>query len=554
MGEPVVLEVHVLQTTPCRYDVHERGPAFVEPYTIYKICSEFAQIRCINILNPSEFYIKGYVVIMTTDDLAVAEMRIKLSPLSEHCYFEFYDVPLFTKEKHEKNLCDFTAELSMQSVENPTDNIFATLHDYCLEPIFEQPAISATDLMSLAYTCERFYSSAKKAFRTKEIDARLFDNMELWQAERFFRTFGKDIRFIKLFDSRLPPNDILVQFALQYCKKIEKFGGSVRFFSTLQAIQPIVPDLEELHIDCCYENLNKQMDILFNSSSVYRLKKMKFNLTGLTLPVIRLPHLSEVSLTQKGDQMKLELLAFFELNPQITKFELMGWCHQERGIDCILNMLPNLKELIIETEFDKYILHSCSCFRRLHQLKCLTIIGNNAVFCLEELYAADIRLTKLSITTAHNSYNVAEAICEFKSLRHLEINRSEHGLLMKIVEQLKDLEEIHVKVCNTFHTVRDVLNTGTNLKKVRIGVSTDRGSMFEHELLLFLMDKNLLRLIDIINTVKCVDLMVKVLIRTPGDTRDPMYNEKAFHNKWMKATPFCDIDIPSWVRLAPYDF
>lgn len=529
MSKTVERNVQMHQITLDRIS-HYRDSPVVDPYFIYKEYSAFARIRYIS------YQPRGFLVAMSmsASDLAAAEIRLKLSELAKYYNFVFCDAP--PPRKYETDLCRSTAQLSMQSEQEPAFSIFDTLHDDCLEPLFESPAMSANDLLSIAYTCKRFYPIAKKAFRTKEIDSELIGNMQLWQAELFFRTFGEEVRFINLLDLENVPNDIVVRIALQQCAKIVNFGCKVRYLSTIQAIQPRVADFDELSIDC-FSNRVHPMEILFKPSYEYRLKKLNFRYNILVLPHMKLPHLKEVSLIQKDLRLQMVLLDFFRLNSQITKFELKG-LNSPTGIHSIILLLPNLEELIIETTFDRTIIANCACFGKLKQLKCLKIYGVNVVPILDELYKGDVPLRRLSVTTMLNANGLVGAICKFKSLKQLQINRISYGRLMCIVEHLTHLEEIHIKLCNTLHTIRDVLRTGQQLKRAHFGISTDRDSVFEVELLFMLMDKHLLHEIDTIKKVKCVELVVEVLIRTSSTPDKILDDKQPFHIKWAKLPRF----------------
>lgn len=390
-------------------------------------------------------------------------------------------------------------ELRLQP-ENFSGTIVDLLNDDCLLQIFENPIISATDLLQLAYTCKRFHSIAKKAFSKKVITSKFFIKLELPQTEKFFRTFGECIKSVNFDSYGRNESRIRLCLMVEHCKNITSFeciGIQHRLLTAWIAgigsvIISIVPMLEKLSI--CGEP-SYGCRVLFRENIEYRLKELNISY-WVNLPMQRLSQLETVSLSNNWKVSPEDVVPFFNLNPQIKSLKLE---HLRLSFDIsqILDHLPNLMEL--ELSFVRNNLGSSStnvdCYRRLNRLKMLKILPIEDVqilYILRALCDGQTKLEKL-FWAGKCEPSVIDAVCKLKSITHLElIHANSNKNVTRLVENLKNL--VYIKAtCETFEGIHNALRSARCLKEAQFKIN----SMTLTE------QRNVSSILDAIDLIRC---------------------------------------------------
>lgn len=352
------------------------------------------------------------------------------------------------------------------------DNILNALNDDCLRELFETPTLSIWDLVSLAHVCKRFKRIAKLAFKSTFVDyERNFDGIELWRAREFFRTFGKSITSIDLTETEKASSDLIVRFMLEHCTKISKLGCEVYEPQTIVAMRSAMATIENLYLICWTRNF----PALFDSHTVYPLKKLDLECIPGMLPAVHLPHLEHLHLEIRNCSADPIDTPFFEMNPQIKVLKL-HFTTFSFGIDGILRHLPYIEELQLKqtstgsdalekTQSAADIFAQLKHLKRLHLHFTEWFNDTSASKVLEALIRGRVKLEHLSLYVYCNDdrLRICDAICQLKYLRQLEYAGLKDSELERVMNELRHLRHVDIGEVSTFKVVFNALKAGKRL-------------------------------------------------------------------------------------------
>lgn len=473
-------------------------------FAIYKLFRPFGRINNFIFV---DFTGWRFDIATFLDDPDPLQFEFQCQRVAENCGFEIVHKRRITVYVPERNLSRAIVAPA-NSVQDSSETIADILNDDCLLAIFESPMVRATELLSLAYTCKRFHSIAKKAFSKKIITNNLFGNMELWQTEKFFRTFGEHIKSVDICSVGLCESDVRLCLMLEHCKNITTLicHVSASRHTPIDYIPLARGDLLENLSIYYMNNYNCRSNFLylFNANAEYRLKKLVISSQELVLPRKRLSQLETVTLSNNS-HVSSDILPFFELNSQIKSLKLE---HVKLTFDTsqILDHLPNLMELKLKFVRNKNNTSSTENFggyRRLNRLKLLSIVSvqdDQILHIIKALCEGQIQLEKLE-WPGKCEEPVIDAICNIKSITHLKLTQANTNRnLARLATNLKSLVYIRFE-CETLEGVHNVLRSALCLKEAICFLKSR--ALTEQQNASELLDQ-----IDVIRCKRCLRLTV----------------------------------------------
>lgn len=349
------------------------------------------------------------------------------------------------------------------------------LNDSCLLEIFNQPAISLMDLTALANTCTRFLDLARSAFplkyeRTVDING-IFDGIELWRADEYFKAFGDLLTTLDVSNVRNVRNDIVLRFALAHCLRLTHLVCKAHHIRTIMALRPLMTALHELDLRC-YRAFNYA--ILFNCPEVYAMRKMRFKCPVLALPMLKMPHLTDLALEVDGSGYdQFEYCEYSRRHPIADVFVVQRNTHAV-GVDNILEDTINLRRLVlIDAYFHRRAPNLVSIFEHFEQLETLEIgcanetMQTDSICTILQAIRNRVRLRTLLLMNIRVTPEIINDVCNVRCIKELKINVSIGNVyLMQLVDEMRNLTSITLWP-DTIECIYEALVAANCLKKAK---------------------------------------------------------------------------------------
>lgn len=230
------------------------------------------------------------------------------------------------------------------TVETPAD-IFDILNDDCLLEIFESPTLSAVDLFSIARTCKRFYPLAKRAFRKKtHVTCELFNGMDLWQIDMFFRSFGEFITSIVLRSTDSPILEAMYDNQIELEKL--SFQCQVNDNSTVDAICQL-ESIKHLNLSAFPISDNNLNRIAYELNNLVAIEATCATFQGI---------LGVIKIASRLEKVKLELetVTLCKLFQAFSILEEIDAIARERHLELTIGFRLNQSYYELSTVFSLY--------------------------------------------------------------------------------------------------------------------------------------------------------------------------------------------------------
>lgn len=379
---------------------------------------------------------------------------------------------------------DFAMETSSsEGEENPRNqppaqdspkHILNLLNDDCIQTIFGE-LTNLQDFLSVAETCTRFQSNAKRCFRVlfnkvyidESSDTRF--SITVSKLPSFLDIFGKSVTSIGwlCYKDRISSDDDVLKMIAKHCVSLKKF-----------VIQGHDIDLSK----CLKFNVLEEFEMTFGTIRNFNLHS---EIRSLKLRDVRIVDVNWLIQSFSN----LLLIEFFKINA-VTDNVLMGLIRSNSQLlnikiaKCrnvtpsmfkrIVRHVPKLREFTFSAcvdqsmkNFDKKLLH----LSNLKDLRSLRILGRNfsASQLIRKLIEDGRAIEDLAIDGAES--NLAEEIGKLKKLKNLTLiaaNITEDSII-NLIQQLPALENIvTTSVSLTPIGINRILEAGTKLMAMSI--------------------------------------------------------------------------------------
>lgn len=369
---------------------------------------------------------------------------------------------------------EWTHPLSLAPATDSSANILNALDDNCVLYIFEMCLeMDPFGLCEMSRVCRRFKSITEQISREKFQSFSVCSYINrgpLWLVEDFYRIFGPRIIDVSYEAWDIP--DVLIGIVEEYCPNLESFKCSIKHQQSCKKIQQLAQRIKSLHIDWVNYDTFDLSGILdcpnLEALTIDNRKNQKHCL----LPSTKLPKLVDLCLvgTPFVDHVMYE--RFFEQNDQLETLTLSLIQDISFGVEKILNLLPNLRTLIIDDWFDAFQCDDFSCFGRLGSLKALDIASGAGIIdesrILNAIADNNIELEKLHCRLPRVGAGiVVDNVCRIKSLKCLELTCFENKAdLWDFAQRLPRLTEFKVCMEDAARAVKFLRHTNNGLDKV----------------------------------------------------------------------------------------
>lgn len=376
-------------------------------------------------------------------------------------------------EPFARSIIDVDKSLHPAPDQQSPDNILNALNDDCLRMIFDSEQFDLWDLCSIANVCKRFKSIVQRKINLKFGDEP-FDTASLYKYNKMLCRVEEYIQSVgsKCTSISLPYPHVVSGMCAKYCKNITELRCSL--FHCKAAALELRPLLFKLHkLDLNFrendQGTNWDLNKLFTADALVEemmLEGSRFIRPEVTLPTVNLPKLKQLRLSRIVLNDTETTTKFFSHNQQLKKLSLY-----KTNTNCnIFKYCPNVEELILtrgchikcddEAEFT---------LGNLKKLGVFVTDTDQVESFMTKLGAIAKSLQTLSIR--HTPAN----ICQFASIKELQIEECDDKELFCIAKRLIHLEFIYVissKV--TILGVHNFLqNCGENCRKAifRLNIS-----------------------------------------------------------------------------------
>lgn len=358
------------------------------------------------------------------------------------------------------------------------------LNDDCLLKVFH--LLKLADLCQVAFVNKRLNALIKRYIQTKyhvrfekKFDFIPYNGrINVQVAKAFFQIFGDEIEELKLtrdsFDGTFDDYNSMYQIFSsleQHCTIVKKF--TLHGFGTAGLNCKMFKHLSELTLEKCSVSRDwcemRKLKILRMSEVIFRQWPSHYS------PPNHFDNLIEVRLTDVNFE-NYNVSTLLEKNPNIKILSVVK-CHEISSN--FFTSLVHLKKLE-EFEFKKQLAsYSSVALNELHKmtnLKVLKMSFNDA-----PATAFFKGFTKNGIAIEHFEFRggrfndeTVSGIVKMQTLKILklyEVANVKEPYILRIADELKQLEELHIEICSA-HTTKDtlkaILNAPNQLKCLKI--------------------------------------------------------------------------------------
>lgn len=445
----------------------------------------------------NDSYVYMYVVNMKS---------ASVEDLKHHCQniADAYSFELNLTMDYQSTLFQWPIDIiqSMDSI--PTDQKskhqiqINSLNDDCLRYIFDLPDLSLADLMELTNTCERFNRLAKIALRKKYVkNIREFGDMDLWQAEKFFRQYGELIVSVDLSQSH--SDDIMLQLVTKYCANIINLVCRRSSARTIGILRHHMVKLHEFTI----EYAGDDFPTLFQPNIVYPLQKLRCRqFSNVCLPSMKFPQLTDVEIDTPITS-SLEDYSFFSVNPQIREFTLrhvvpstpinhrpipfhvQAIPSKSRTVRSMRRRMRNIEDIVDASDvLFLFIEEDMDSFDRFEHLRKLHLnvrpIRPMTPLILGTLRTAGVHLESLTLDNIRLIWpeSLVESICQMTSITSLHLKNADisDDILNRLLGQLVNLKCISFDHVNSLRVIYNALQMTSWLERAKFTIRYELGN------------------------------------------------------------------------------